>query len=67
MPFVFGIILNILIGYVFGGLIIILMPILFLGYLAYMIGKPFIQEYFEKRKQRKKLKKFLEKRLNYLP
>jgi uncharacterized protein (DUF2062 family) len=67
MPFVFGIMLSIFIGYVLGGLVIFLVPLIAFGYLFYVLGKPAITRFIEKQRQKRKIRKLLKERLKYLP
>lgn len=67
MPFVFGVILSILVGYALGGLVIFLIPIMAVAVFIYFISKPVLQKYIEKKTERRKLKKILKERLKYLP
>ena len=61
--------LSIFIGYFLGPLAIILFGILLIAVPVAIILKAFItlSDTWQKRKERKKLKKLLEKRLSYLP
>jgi Flp pilus assembly protein TadB len=67
MPFIFGIILSVLIGYALGGLVIFLIPIMAAGFFIYILGKPALQKYIKRQRERRKLKKLLKERLKYLP
>ena len=62
--------LSVLVGYFFGPLVIILFGILLIAVPVALILKAFfitLSDTWQKRKERKKLKKLLEKRLSYLP
>lgn len=60
-------ILSVLVGYLLGGLALVLMPLVFLVWLGYVMVKPFVKSYLERRRERKKLKRLLKERLRYLP
>jgi hypothetical protein len=60
-------ILSVLVGYLLGGLALVLMPLVFLIWLGYVMVKPFVKSYLERRRERKKLKRLLKERLRYLP
>lgn len=61
-----ALILSVLVGYLLGGLVLVLMPVVFLGWLGYVIFKPLVESYLERRRERKKLKRLLRERLRYL-
>ncbi len=67
MPFAFFIALAAFIGYALGGLVVFILPLAFVGFIAYWFGKPIVVSYLEKRRERRKLKKLLKERLRYLP
>ncbi len=67
MPFILGLILNFFVGYALGGLIIFLIPVMAAGFFIYIFGRPVLQKYIERQRERRRLKKLLKERLKYLP
>lgn len=67
MPFILGLILNVFVGYALGGLIIFLIPVMAAGFFIYILGRPVLQKYIERQRERRRLKKLLKERLKYLP
>ena len=70
MPTVLIALLYILIGYYFWWLFLLLLPIAFVLFIVWLVGRisiPFISVYLARFKERRKLKKLLEERLKHIP
>jgi len=70
MPTVLIALLYILIGYYFWWLFLLLLPIAFVLFIVWLVGRisiPFISVYLARWKERRKLKKLLEERLKHIP
>jgi hypothetical protein len=70
MPPILIALLYILIGYYFWWLFLLLLPIGFVLFIVWPVGRisiPFISFYLARWKKRRKLKKLLEERLKHIP
>jgi lauroyl/myristoyl acyltransferase len=70
MPPILIAVLYILIAYYFWWLFLLLLPIGFLVFIVWLAGRifvPLISGYIARKKERRKLKKFLEERLKHIP
>jgi lauroyl/myristoyl acyltransferase len=70
MPTVLIALLYILIGYYFWWLFLLLLPICFVLFIVWLVGRisiPFISGYIARKKERRKLRKLLEERLKHIP
>jgi uncharacterized SAM-binding protein YcdF (DUF218 family) len=70
VPTVLIALLYILIGYYFWWLFLLLLPIAFVLFIVWLVGRisiPFISVYLARFKERRKLKKLLEERLKHIP
>jgi uncharacterized SAM-binding protein YcdF (DUF218 family) len=70
MPPILIALLYILIGYYFWWLFLLLLPIGFVLFIVWLVGRifiPFISFYLARWKERRKLKKLLEERLKHIP
>jgi uncharacterized SAM-binding protein YcdF (DUF218 family) len=70
VPTVLIALLYILIGYYFWWLFLLLLPIAFVLFIAWLVGRisiPLVSGYIVRFKERRKLKKLLEERLKHIP
>jgi len=70
MPTVLIALLYILIGYYFWWLFLLLLPIAFVLFIVWLVGRifiPLISLYLARWKERRKLRKLLEERLKHIP
>jgi hypothetical protein len=67
MPFVFGIILSALVGYILGPLVFLLAPLIIGLIFLYLPLRSSLTGRIDRWRERRKVKKLLKERLRYLP